>query len=419
MKIALVTPYDYPYPGGVTEHIRHLDREFRARGHDTRIIAPSTERQTALDANVIKVTDDVLPVPLNGSTARLTLSPDVPRRVQEILNRERFDIIHLHEPAAPLVCLSTLYYSSAVNVGTFHAYSEHNALYEHAWPFMEWVKARLDGPIFVSPAVRDSVTSYVSGEYRVIPNGIDYARFAARDISPVAEFDDGRPSILFVGRLDELKGFQHLLHAFTSIKHTIPEARLLVVGAFGEQDTAHLTEYVRTQDLRDVHFIGRVSPEELPRFYRSATVFCAPSTGGESFGIVLLEAMAASLPVIASDIAGYRSVIKHGAEGLLVGPGDEKALADSIVAVLQDSRRRARMAARGHVTAARYDWKAVAPRVLDYYEELIRSRAHRRVANPHAPATPIPSLNQEVNGVNKALGYLMDGLTSFSVGHLL
>jgi phosphatidylinositol alpha-mannosyltransferase len=424
MKIALVTPYDYPYPGGVTEHIRHLDREFRARGHDTRIIAPSTESQDALESNVIKVSGDVLPIPFNGSTARITLSPEVSRRVEEILNDEQFDIVHLHEPEAPLLGWTVLHASRAINVGTFHAYSEANVLNEYAQPFMEWIHMQLDGRIFVSPVVRDSITPYLPGEHRVIPNGIDYARFAGPEpstrsgqgLQPVAEFDDGRPNILFVGRLDARKGFHHLLGAYASIKHMVPDVRLLVVGAFGEEDKARFAGYVRAHDLRDVHFIGRVSREELPRYYRTATVFCAPSTGGESFGIVLLEAMAAGLPVVASDIAGYRSVMQDGVEGCLVPPGEEKALAGCIIALLRDPERRERMAAQGRATAARHDWQIVAPRVLDYYQELIQARTLRRTGRRYALAPCDPKLAQKVNGVNMVLNSLMNGLSLLETG---
>jgi phosphatidylinositol alpha-mannosyltransferase len=419
MKIALVTPYDYPYPGGVTEHIRHLDREFRARGHDTRIIAPSSESQDALESNVIKISGDVLPIPFNGSTARITLSPEVSRRVEEILNDEQFDIVHLHEPEAPLLGWAVLHASRAINVGTFHAYSETNVLNEYAQPFMEWIHTQLDGRIFVSPALRDSITPYFPGEHRVIPNGIDYARFAGSEpstssrqgLQPVAGFDDGRPNILFVGRLDARKGFRHLLHAYPHIKHTIPDARLLVVGAFGKEDKTRFAEYVRASDLHDVHFIGRVSREELPHYYRTATIFCAPSTGGESFGIVLLEAMAAGLPIVASDIAGYRSVVQDGVEGCLVPPGEENALAGCIIALLGDSERRERMAAQGRATATRYDWQIVAPRVLDYYQELIQACVLRRTGRQYALASRDPKLAQKVDGVNAVLNSLMHGLS--------
>src|SRR5512135_59885 len=155
MKIALVTPYDYPYPGGVTEHIMHLDREFRARGHETRIIAASTKDEDGLNDNVIKVSGALSPIPYSGSTARISLSPPVYRRVKKILKQEQFDVVHVHEPAVPILCLAVLRHSHAVNVGTFHAYRETSAVYEYARPIALRVFGRLDGRIFVSEAVRE------------------------------------------------------------------------------------------------------------------------------------------------------------------------------------------------------------------------------------------------------------------------
>ncbi len=374
MKIALVTPYDYPYPGGVTEHIRHLDREFRARGHETRIIAPSTARREALPANVINVSRGVLAIPGNGSTARISLSPAVAHRVNEVLEREHFDVVHLHEPEVPVLGWAVLHDSRAVNIGTFHAYSENHEVEEYTHPLMDWVQSRLDGRIFVSPAVEERLASYAPRGYRVIPNGIDYQRFANPGLAPTQEFADGRPNLLFVGRLDERKGFRYLLQAYPHIKQAIPEARLLVVGAFGEEEQAPFVESVHANNLKDVHFVGRVSAEDLARYYRTATLFCAPSTGGESFGIVLLEAMAACLPVVASDIAGYRSVMSDNLQGRLVPPGDGEALADAIIALLRQPSDRALLAQHGRTTTARYDWHLVAPRVLDYYEEAIQAR---------------------------------------------
>jgi phosphatidylinositol alpha-mannosyltransferase len=393
MKIALVSPYDYPYPGGVTEHIRHLDREFRARGHETRIIAPSTQEQNALDANVIRVSGQVLPIPFNGSTARIALAPEIVQRVEEVLNDEQFDVVHLHEPEAPLVNWTVLQASRAVNVGTFHAYSENKRLYQTIQPFLDWVWLELDGRIFVSPALRETWEPSIFGETRVIPNGIDTARFGAADVVPVAEFDDGRPNILFVGRLEPRKGFPHLLNAYPQIKRALPDARLLVVGAFGKEDQARLAEPFGADGLRDVHWIGRVSSQDLPRYYRTATVFCAPSTGGESFGIVLLEAMAAGVPVVASGIAGYRSVMQDGDQGRLVAPGDESALAEAITGLLRDAEARAHMAARGRETAAQYDWSVVAPQVLEYYQELLERRPHWRDTTPGVPASRQESLS--------------------------
>lgn len=376
MKIALVTPYDYPFPGGVTEHIMQLDREFRRRGHETRILAPSSNESDELEDHVIKVSGTVASFPFSGSNARVTISPSVYRRVKKILQAEQFDIIHAHEPAAPMLCPIVLRHSHAVNVGTFHAYRETNTVYQVARPLVALVYKKLDGRIFVSQAVRDFTLPNFPGDYRIIPNGIDFERFASPDIQPIERFHDGRPNLLYVGRLDKRKGFRHLIRAYPYIKQEIPDVRLLVVGAYSDDEKAPFLRYARQHRLRSIHFIGYVSREELPRYYRTAHVFCAPSTGFESFGIVLLEAMAAGVPIVASDIAGYRLVLTDGQEGRLVPPGEPMLLARAVVELLASPATRKRMGAQGRITAAQYDWPRIADQVLEYYEELLTARAN-------------------------------------------
>ncbi len=375
MKIALVTPYDYPYPGGVNEHVTALCHELRALGHETLILAASTTDEDVLGDSVIKVSGVISPMPISGSTARITLAPQVYQRVRKILRDEKFDVVHVHEPAVPMLSLVVLRLSNALNIGTFHAFRETNGLYEYAAPVVRRVFDRLDGRIFVSDVVRAYITRYFPGDYVVIPNGIHFARFAASNIKPIERFDDGRPNILFVGRLETRKGFQHLLRAYPAIKQAIPDARLIVVGAFGDKEKAPFLRYVRAHKLRSVHFVGYVSPDELPRYYRTATVFCAPNTGFESFGIVLLEAMAAGVPIVASDIAGFRTVIEDRRQGWLVPPGDECAIARAIIELLTDSARRAQMGEAGQRTARQYDWSIVARRVLAYYQDRLAARA--------------------------------------------
>jgi phosphatidyl-myo-inositol alpha-mannosyltransferase len=376
MKIALVTPYDYPFPGGVTEHIMQLDREFRRRGYDTRIIAASSNDSEPLQDNVIKVSGAVANFPFSGSRVRVTYSPQVYRRVKKILKQEQFDVVHAHEPAAPPLCPIVLRHSDAVNVGTFHAYRETNTVYQMARPLLRPVYNKLQGRIFVSEAVRDFTLAQFPGAYRIIPNGIDYHRFAAPHVEPIARFNDGRPNILFVGRLDQRKGFRHLMRAMPYIKQEIPDARLIVVGAFDDRDKAPFIRYARAHRLRGIHFVGYISREDLPRYYRTAHLFCAPSTGFESFGIVLLEAMAAGLPIVATDIAGYRLVLTQGQEGCLVPPEDNEALARACVDLLSSPDTRQYMANHGRATAARYDWTHIASQVLSYYQELIGARHH-------------------------------------------
>jgi phosphatidylinositol alpha-mannosyltransferase len=381
MKIALVSPYDYPYPGGVVNHIFYLDREFRRLGHDVHIIAACSEDVGEVPQQVIKVSGSIAHVPFAGSVGRITLSPRVYRRVKKILKQEQFDVIHLHEPMTPTLPLSVLRHvplsPQSVVVGTFHAYRENNHPgYEYVKPIFKRFFGRLDGRIAVSEAVRDFLTSYFPGDYRIIPNGIDVERFSNPDLRPIERFDDGKLNILFVGRLDKRKGFKYLLHAYAQVKKAVPEVRLMVVGAYDKEDKAPYVLYARQHRLRDVRFIGYVSEDDLPRYYRTCHVFCAPSTGFESFGIILLEAMAAGKPIVASNIAGYRGVLEDGKEGLLVQPEDEQGLAETLIRLLKDPALRGRMGHKGQAKAADYSWHKVAQQVLDYYRELLERKGH-------------------------------------------
>ncbi len=373
MKIGLVSPYDYSYPGGVTKHISYLDANFRRLGHDVRIIAPCSEDEEDVPGQVIKVSGFVAPLPAGGSVARITLSPTIYRRVKRILEKEQFDILHLHEPMTPALPLVVLHHLESsprsIVVGTFHAYRTNNIGYEYGKPVFKRFIEKLDGRIAVSKATYDYISRYFPGEYRIIPNGVDVERFGG-DVRPVERFCDGRPNILFVGRLEKRKGFKYLLRAFSRIKEAIPEARLLVVGAYDEMDKLPFLLYIHRHHLEDVEFIGYVPEEELPRYYHTCDVFCAPSIGFESFGIVLLEAMAAGKPIVASDIAGYRTVLRDGEEGFLVEPKDEEALATAILHLLRDPSLRQKMGQRGKAKASAYSWERVAQQVLDYYEEL-------------------------------------------------
>jgi phosphatidylinositol alpha-mannosyltransferase len=379
MKIALVSPYDYPYPGGVVNHIFYLDREFRRLGHDVRIIAACSEDVGDVPRQVIKVSGSIAHVPFAGSVARITLSPRVYRRVKKILKQEQFDVIHLHEPMTPTLPLSVLRHvplsPQSVVVGTFHAYRESSHPgYDYAKRIFDRFFDRLDGRIAVSEVVRDFLIPYFPGDYRIIPNGIDVERFGDPALRPIERFDDSKRNILFVGRLDKRKGFKYLLHAFVQVKKAVPEARLIVVGAYDKEDKAPFVLYARQYRLRDVRFIGYVSEDDLPRYYRTCHVFCAPSTGFESFGIILLEAMAAGKPIVASNIAGYRGVLEDGKEGLLVQPEDEQGLADALICLLKDPAKRGRMGHKGQAKATAYSWQKVAQQVLDYYRELLERK---------------------------------------------
>jgi phosphatidylinositol alpha-mannosyltransferase len=373
MRIALVSPYDFPYPGGVTQHIYYLDKHFRELGHQVKIIAPCAGNEAEqLADNVVVTTNRVISIPFSGSKARIPYSPAVNWRVKRALHGENFDIVHAHEPLTLPVPVMALTHSRAVNVGTFHAYRDRHLIYQYGRRVFQPFFEKLDGKIAVSEAARDTVARYFGGEFAIIPNGIDFERFGGDHVRPIEQYADGRPTILFVGRLEPRKGFRYLLRAFPYVKEEFPRARLVVVGAYEKDEMADHLLYVREHHLTGVKFVGRVSDEDLPRYYRTCDVFCAPSTGFESFGIVLLEAMAAGKPTVATNIPGYRDLLEDGREGFLAERKSDKALAAALIRLLRDPEARREMGARGRVKAQKYSWRQVALRVLEFYEELLR-----------------------------------------------
>jgi phosphatidylinositol alpha-mannosyltransferase len=297
VKIAQVTPYDFAHPGGVAEHIQHLKTELNRAGHSVTIIAPRSQK------GGLEVGDDfygvgrTVAIPGNKSRVRLTFDITLYSAVKEMLAREAFDVIHLHEPLTPVLPYMVLLNSHAVNVATFHAYRFSNPWYSAFKPYMSFVLGRLDGRIAVSEAAREFVSQYFEGPYSVIPNGIDPARFRS-DLEPFTWAMDGVPRILFVGRFNETrKGFKHLLKAMPLIQQQFPGARLMVVGP---GDPAKIEGTITRYRIRNVDFVGQASKEDLPRYYASSTIVCAPSIERESFGIVLLEAMASGKPLVAT-----------------------------------------------------------------------------------------------------------------------
>ncbi|HEX6509503.1 MAG TPA: glycosyltransferase family 4 protein [Chloroflexota bacterium] len=366
MKIALVSPYDYPYPGGVTNHVRHLHREFSDLGHEVRIMAPSSNRNLEREEDDVYRIGNVRRVPANGSIARITLSFRLARRVREVLASEAFDVVHAHEPLMPSLPPTVLRYSDAVNVGTFHAYRGSYYGYFYGRPVLRRAFRVLDGRIAVSRAAKRFVRQYFMAPYKIIPNGVQMERFERSRVETIPEFADGRRNILFVGRPEKRKGVGYLLRAYPIVKAAFPDARFIIVGA-GDWENSPYRAYLERRDMRDIVVVGRVSDEDLPRYHRSSHVLCSPATQGESFGIVLLEGMAAGLPVVASDIDGYRQVLTDGQEGFLVPPRDEHALADALCRLLQDADLRDIMGERGLLTAAEYSWPRVAEQILDFY----------------------------------------------------
>jgi phosphatidylinositol alpha-mannosyltransferase len=388
MKIALVSPYDFAYPGGVVNHISCLEQQFTRLGHEVKIIAPASKAMHTLGDRFIHI-GTPRPFPVSGSIARVTVSVRLESQIEEVFERERFDICHLHEPLMPTLCTTTLRLKRAPMVGTFHA-SGARPWYTWCTPLGKWYLDRwfrkLDGRIAVSMPALKYVSSYFPADYTIIPNGVDTEHFNP-DVSPIDMPDnDGKINILFVGRMEKRKGFNYLLKAYRQVKREFPNCRLTAVGP-GIRLRNKYERQVNRSGLDDVSFPGYTNYSDLPRYYKAADIVCFPATGRESFGIVLLEAMAVGKPIIASHIDGYASILTHGTEGLAVPPKNVKKLAEAITTLITDEQLRQQMGSRGRPRALEYDWARIARKVLDFYVETL-NKITPKEAIPEAEALP-------------------------------
>ena len=370
MKIAMVSPYDFTWPGGVTAHVTQLARELGRSGHDVQVLAPHSPSRESQDADLHVPLGRSVPLPSGGSIARVSLSWWLYPKIRALLRKEQFDVIHLHEPMAPILPLCVLEFSDSVNVGTFHASYARQHLYRITHPIIKRWQQRLHGNIAVSPAARRYVNNTFPGDYEIIPNGIDFKHFST-NVAPMPQYQDGKINILFVGRLEKRKGLRYLLEAYGKLKWDLPNIRLIVVGPGNPDKESY--RVMSSQNLQDVEFVGRVSYDDLPRYYASADIFCSPATGAESFGIVLLEAMSAGKPVVASDIEGFRGVMTHGEQGLRVPKKDSNALAEALGMLARDPELRRKLGGNGNRLAEEYRWEVVAGRVEAYYNTCLKA----------------------------------------------
>ncbi len=372
MKIALVSPYDFAHPGGVPNHISCLEQQFTAMGHDVKIIAPSSKALYTLGDRFIRI-GSPRPLPVSGSIARITLSLRIEHQIKEVFARENFDICHLHEPLMPTLCTTVLRLKRAPMVGTFHASGGGKPWYEIFTPIMKWYLRRwwskLDGRIAVSEVARNFINTSFPADYTIIPNGIDIHHFN-NGVAPFEEYQDDKTNIVFVGRLEKRKGFDYLLDAFKLVKKEYRNCRLIQVGP-GKRLLRKYRKRTINENIGDVHFTGYATYADLPRYYKTADIVCFPNTGWESFGIVLLEAMAVGKPIVASDITGFNAVMAHGEHGLSVPPRDARALADAILTLIHDPGLRQKMGESGKEYARQFDWPVVARRLLAFYEETL------------------------------------------------
>jgi phosphatidyl-myo-inositol alpha-mannosyltransferase len=364
MRVALVSPYDIDVPGGVQSHVLHLADALRRFGDDVFVVAPGQRSRGG-----IRTVGGSVRIPFNDSVAPIALGPGTLRRTRAVLGEIAPDIVHVHEPAVPFVSVAAVSSDVAPIVATFHAWSDRDRAYRLARPALRRLLRGLAARVAVSPAAaayHAAALGLPEGAFDVIPNGVDVARFATAQ--PFAAMRE-QECLLFVGRLEPRKGLEQFLHAVTILKATRPHLRAYVVGDGPERDRCQSLLPARLRS--DVVFLGRVENEELPRFFTSCDLFVSPALGGESFGIVLIEAMAAGRPVVASNIPGYASVITDGVNGRLVPPRDPDALAAAIGALLDNPNLAAALAAEAVRGVQRYDWATVAGDLRRVYARVL------------------------------------------------
>ena len=369
MKIGLVSPYDYAFPGGVVVHISYLARHFVEMGHKVKVLASCSKKGISYFGEEVISIGKPLPIPSAGSIARVALSPWLPAQVGRSLAREKFDILHIHEPFGSLLSFWTLTESNTINVGTFHAYHTKPRGYWLSKPVLVKLLPKLQAKIAVSKPAMEFISYHLPADYQIIPNGVDIERFCPE--GPVIDrFADGKLNILFTGRLEKRKGLDYLLSAYAKVKKQFPNIRLIIVGP-GTRLRPKYEKIIRDRSLTDVVFAGFVPGADLPKYYRTAHIFCAPATGGESFGIILLEAMASGKPVVASNIEGYGNVVSHKEDGLLVPPKDEGVIAEALTSLLTNESLRLEMGLKGRTKAEQYSWTNIALKVMDCYTNLL------------------------------------------------
>jgi phosphatidylinositol alpha-mannosyltransferase len=375
LRIVQVSPYSWDVPGGVQVHVRELSAHLRELGHDVRILAPGSRRGQRADALIV---GRAVPVRGNGSVARISFGPQVASSVGRALREAKPDIIHVHEPLVPSVSMHAVLQANAPVVATFHSNvgreRTSSLWFRLAVPMIRPVWNRLARRIAVSDAARRSVTSRMGpSDLLIVPNGVDVGRFSSAARAPLPP---GR-HLLFVGRLEERKGFPVAVAAFAQLARAYPDLRLLVIGDGSERDAVdQLEPTVRSR----VEMLGQVDDDRLASYLRAATLYLGPATGGESFGIVLAEAMAAGLPIVASDIDGYCDVARDGLEAVLVTPGDVNALVEGVREVLDDPRLAQSLGRAGAQRAHEYDWDTVTARLVDVYRDVLARQGSPRPA---------------------------------------
>ncbi|MGE5137756.1 MAG: glycosyltransferase family 4 protein [Gemmatimonadota bacterium] len=365
MRIGLVCPYTWDVPGGVQQHIRDLAEALIGLGHEVSVISPADD-DTPLPEYVVPA-GRAVPVPYNGSVARLSFGFLSAARVRRWVKEGSFDVLHVHEPAAPSLSLLACWVADGPIVATVHTAMPRSRLIHATYPVLQTALEKISGRIAVSEAARTTLVEHMGGDAVLIPNGVTVRRYEKATPLPGWPGDGG--ALGFLGRMDEpRKGLDVLLRSFAILAAGRPGLRLLIAGPGDAGDVLGRVP----APLRDrVVLAGQVSEEDKARVYHSVDVFCAPNTGGESFGIVLAEAMAAGAPIVASDLDAFRQVLRGGRAGELFATGDPVALAEAASRLLDDPGLRAQRSAAASEAVRAYDWPVVARDVVKVYEAVV------------------------------------------------
>ncbi|MGD9954649.1 MAG: glycosyltransferase family 4 protein [Candidatus Nanopelagicales bacterium] len=364
MRVGIVCPYDWSAPGGVQVHIRDLAVALQRLGHEVSVLTPADD-ETDLPPYVVS-TGGAVSVAYNGSRAKVAVGPISTRRVRRWIREGGFDVLHIHEPLAPSLSILSCWAARGPMVATWHSSMARSRVLAAGFSIGQTALEKVSARIAVSEAARQTLVEHMGGDAVLIPNGVDCSLFGEGE--PLDGWPGDGGSLFFIGRIDEpRKGLQVLLAAMPEIIAARPGVRLLVAGP-GDIDDIR-GDLPPEVDER-ITFLGLVSEETKARAFLSADVYVAPNTGGESFGIVLLEAMASGTPVLASDLEAFRRVIDDGRAGALFANEDPADLARAAIALLDDSAERARLRAEGFLRAREFDWETVAKRVVEVYESV-------------------------------------------------
>ncbi|HEV2371621.1 MAG TPA: glycosyltransferase family 4 protein [Streptosporangiaceae bacterium] len=367
MRVGMVCPYTWDVPGGVQEHVKDLTEALIGLGHDVSVISPADDDRP-LPSYVVPG-GRAMPVPYNGSVARLAFGFVSAARVRRWLKEGGFDVLHVHEPAAPSLSLLACWVAEGPIVATVHTANPRSRVMSAAAPALQTALEKIRGRIAVSEAARTTLVEHMGGDAVLIPNGVTVSRY--EKAAPLPGWPGEGGVLGFLGRMEEpRKGLDVLLRAFTVLAGQRPGLRLLIAGP-GDLD--EVRSRVPAPLRERLVLLGQVSQEDKARFYHSVDVFCAPNTGGESFGIVLIEAMASGAPIVASDLDAFGQVLRDGRAGELFATGDSGALAKAAGQLLDDPGLRARLSSAAVEVARGYDWPLIAKDVVQVYQAVVPS----------------------------------------------